>query len=85
MILAKSSALFHAKIFQTPCSNFFTHSACKTPAFSFYQVGTYAPSSYLDVLDKLQNRLIRTGSPRLSASYETLGHCENVGSLSPFL
>ena len=41
VILAKSSALFHAKIFQTPCSNFFARSAHKTPDFSLYKVGTY--------------------------------------------
>ena len=40
MILAKSSAVFHAKIFQTPCSTFFDHFACKT-FDSLYKVGTY--------------------------------------------
>ena len=40
VILAKSSALFPAKIFQTPCSNFFARSTRKTPAFSFNKVGT---------------------------------------------
>ena len=41
VILAKSSALFHAKTFHTPCSIFFACSARKTPAFSLYKVGTY--------------------------------------------
>ena len=48
VILAKSSALFHAKIFQTPCSNFFARSGRKAPTFSLYKgVGTYVMVLFL--------------------------------------
>ena len=43
-----------------------------------------APSCYLELLDKLQNRLCRTVGPSLAASLEPLVHCRNVVSLSLF-
>ena len=42
------------------------------------------PSCYLELLDKLQNRLCRTVGSSLAASLETLAHCRNVASLSLF-
>ena len=41
-----------------------------------------APSSYLELLDKLQNRIRRTVGPSLAASLEPLAHRRNVASLS---
>ena len=41
-----------------------------------------APSCYLELLDKLQNRICRTVGPSLAASLEPLVHCRNVASLS---
>ena len=41
-----------------------------------------APSCYLELLDKLQNRIYRTVGPSLAASLEPLIYCQNVASLS---
>ena len=43
-----------------------------------------APSSYLELLDKLQRRICRTVGPSLAASLEPLAHRRNVASLSLF-
>ena len=43
-----------------------------------------APSCYLELLDKLQNRIHRTVGPLLAASLEPFAHCQNVASLSLF-
>ena len=43
-----------------------------------------APSCYLELLDKLQKQVCRTGGPSLSASLESLAHRQNVASLSLF-
>ena len=43
-----------------------------------------APSSYLELLDKLQKQICRTVGPSLVASLEPLVHCGNVASLSLF-
>ena len=41
-----------------------------------------APSCYLELLDKLQKRLLRTFVSSLAASLEPLAHCQNVAGLS---
>ena len=43
-----------------------------------------APSCYLELLNKLQKRICRTGGPSLAASLEPLVHRRNVASLSLF-
>ena len=43
-----------------------------------------APSCYLELLDKLQNQICRTGGPSLAASLEPLAHRRNAASLSFF-
>ena len=43
-----------------------------------------APSSYLELLDKLQKQICRTVSPSLAVSLEPLAHSQNVASLSLF-
>ena len=40
------------------------------------------PSCYLELLDKLQQRIYRTVDPSLAASLEPLAHRQNVASLS---
>ena len=40
-----------------------------------------APSSYLELLDKLQKQICRTVGPSLAASLEPLAYCQNVASL----
>ena len=43
-----------------------------------------APSSYFELLDKLQNLICRTVGPSLAACLEPLAHCRNIASLSLF-
>ena len=43
-----------------------------------------APSCYLELLDKLQERICRTVGRSLAASLEPLAHSRNVASLSLF-
>ena len=43
-----------------------------------------APSSYLDLLDKLQKRICRTVASSLAASLEPLAYCRIVANLSLF-
>ena len=43
-----------------------------------------APSCYLELLDKLQKRICRTGGPSAAASLEPLTHHRNLASLSLF-
>ena len=44
------------------------------------QVWADAPNCYLELLDKLQKRICRTGGPCLAASLEPLAHNRNVAS-----
>ena len=43
-----------------------------------------ASSCYLELFDKLQKRICRTVGPSLAVSFEALGHCQNVASLTHF-
>ena len=43
-----------------------------------------ASSCYLELLDKLQNRICKTVGPSLATSLEPLAHQRNVASLSLF-
>ena len=47
-------------------------------------VSSGAPSCYLELLDKLQKGISRTGGPSLAASLEPLAHRRNVAILSLF-
>ena len=47
-------------------------------------VWTFAPSCYLELLDKLQKRMFRAVGPSLAASFELLAHCQNLTSLRLF-
>ena len=47
-------------------------------------VWTGAPSCYLELFDKLQQRICGTIGPLLANSLETLAHCRNVASWSLF-
>ena len=47
-------------------------------------VWTGAPSCYMELLDKLQNRIGRIVGPSLAASLEPLAHRRNVASASLF-
>ena len=49
-----------------------------------YDVWAGAPSSYLELSDKLQKQIWRTGGALLATSLERLAHCWNLASLSNF-
>ena len=48
------------------------------------QVWAGAPSCSLELLDKLQKRICRSGSPSLATSLEPLAHLRNLAGLSLF-
>ena len=50
----------------------------------YFHVWAGAPSSYLELLDKLQKGTCRTVGPSLPASLETLAHRQNVATSSLF-
>ena len=50
----------------------------------FCHVWVGAPSSYLELLYKLQKGIYRTVGPSLATSLEPFAHCRNVASLSLF-
>ena len=54
--------------------------------YSMYRchVSVGAPSSYFELLDKLQKRICKTTGASLATSLELLAHCQNVASLSMF-
>ena len=55
---------------------------CERYCFHIWAGG---PKCYLELLDKLQKWICRTVGPSLTASLETLAHCENVASLRFFI
>ena len=65
-------ALYHYKSAIWPCVEY----CC--------QVWTGAPSSYLELLDKVQKWIFRAVGPSLAACLESLAHHPNVASLSLF-
>ena len=70
--LSPEVALYHYKSTTHPCMEYCCH------------VYAGAPSCYLELLDKLQNRICKTVGPSLDASLESLAHRRNVASLSLF-
>ena len=65
-------ALYFYKSTICPCMEYCCH------------VWAGAPSCYLKLLDKLQERICRIVGSLLAASLEPLAHCRNVASLSLF-
>ena len=70
--LSPEIALYLCKSTIRPCMEYCCH------------IWASYPSSYLELLDKLQKRMCRTVGPSLAASLETLAHPRNVASLSLF-
>ena len=66
--LSPKIALYLYKSTIRPCVEYCCH------------VWASSPSSYLELLDKLQKRMCRTVGPSLAASLETLAHPRNVAS-----
>ena len=65
-------ALYLCKSTMCPCVEYCCH------------VWAGGPSSYLELLDKLQKQICKTVGPSLAASLEPLAHRQNVASLSLF-
>ena len=61
--LSPEVALYLYKSITQPCMEYCCH------------VWPGAPSSYLDLLGKLQKQIRRTVGPSLAASFEPLAHC----------
>ena len=72
MFFSPEVALYLYKYIIRPCMEYCCH------------VWAGAPSCYLELLDRLQKRIFRTGGPSLVASLEPLAHRRNVASLSLF-
>ena len=70
--LCPEVALYLYKSTIAPCMGYCCH------------VQADAPSSYLELLDKLQKRICRTVGASLAASLEQLAHRRNMASLSLF-
>ena len=70
--LSREVALYLYKSTIHPCMEYCCH------------VWAGAPSSYLELLDKLQKQIFRTAGPLLDASLEDLAHRGNVASSSLF-
>ena len=67
--LSPEVALYLYKFTIQPCMEYCCH------------VWAYAPSCYLELLDKLQKQKCRTVGPSLAPSLKPLPHCRNVASL----
>ena len=70
--LSPEVALYFYKSIIRPCTEYCCY------------VWAGAPSCYLELLDKLQNRIYRTIGPSLATSLEHLAHLRNVASLNLF-
>ena len=68
--LSSEVALYLYKSTIRPCMEYCCH------------IWADAPSSYVELLDKLQKQICRTVGPSLAASLEPLAHLQNVASSS---
>ena len=81
----KIGALIRSMKFLSPEVALYLYKSTIRPCMEYScHVWAGAPSSYLELLDKLQKRICRTVGPSLAASLEPLAHCRNVASLSLF-
>ena len=81
----KIGALFRSMKFLSPEVALYLYKSTIWQCMEYCcHVWASAPSSYLELLDKLQKRICRTVGPSLAASLETLAHRRNVVSLSLF-
>ena len=75
----KIGALFYEVSFSRGCTQYLYKSTIH-PCMKCCHVFAGAPSCYLELLDKLQKRICRSGGLSLAASLEPLAHCQNVAS-----
>ena len=81
----KTGALVHSMKFLSPDFALYLSKSTIRPCMEYCcHVWAFAPSCYLELLDKLQKRICRTVGPSLATSLEPLAHCRNVASLSLF-
>ena len=81
----KIGALIRSVKFLSPEVALYLSKSTIHPCMEYcYHVWAGAPICYLDLLDKLQNRICRIVGPSFAASLEPLVHCRNVASLSLF-
>ena len=79
----KIGALIRSTKFLSPGVALYLYKSTIRPCME-YCCHVWAPSCYLELLDKLQKRLCRTVDPSLAASLEPLAHRRKVASLSLF-
>ena len=81
----KIGALIHSMKFLSPEVAVYLYKFTICPCMEYScHIWASAPSSYLELLDKLQKRICRIAGPSLADSLEPLAHCRNVVSLSLF-
>ena len=81
----KIGALIRSMKFLSPEVALYLYKSTIRPCMEYCcHVWAGAPSCYLDLLDKLQERICRIVGPSLAASLEPLVHRRNVASLSLF-
>ena len=81
----KIGALIRSMKFFSPDVALYLHKSIKVPCIEYcHHVWAGAPSSFLELLNKLQKRICRTVGPSPAASLEPLAHCRNVVILSLF-
>ena len=79
----KTGALVHSMKFLSPEVALYLYKSAIHPCMEYCcLVWAGAPSSYLELLDKLQKRVCRTVGPSLATSLEALDHRRNIASLS---
>ena len=81
----KIGALIRSMKFVSPEVSLYLYKStiCQCMEYCFH-VWAGASICYLELLDKLQNRICRTAGLSLAASFEPLSHRRNVSSLSIF-
>ena len=81
----KIGALIRSMKFLSPKVALYLYKSTIHPCMEYCcHVWAGAPSCYLELLDKLQQRICRIVGPSLTASLEPLAHRQNVASLSRF-
>ena len=81
----KIGALIHSMKLLSPEIALYLYNTTINPCMKYCcHVWACAPSSYLDLLDKLQKRICMIVGPSLAASLEPLAHHQNVASPSLF-
>ena len=71
----KIGALIRSMKFRSPEVALYLYKSTIRPCMEYWcHIWAGAPSCYLELLDKLQKRICRTGGPSLAASHEPLAH-----------